>query len=115
MVKYYPSGHFRRMDTEIRRKKQKALMMFKCLNRLAPAYLQNFFKKRSTDSNLRNSSGKLKLPKPRTNYLKCSFSYSGALLWNSIPENVRTIKSIGQFKQEIQQIFNSSASHSAIS
>ena len=69
-------------------------MMFKSLTKLAPVYLQDLFNERNTDYNFRNSSGKLTLPKPRTNYLKLSFNYSGALLGNTIPENVRTIKSI---------------------
>ena len=63
-------------------------MMFKSLNEQAPVYLQNLFHERSTDYDLRNSFHKLTLPRPRTNYLKQSFSYSGALLWNSLPENM---------------------------
>ena len=51
---------------------------------------------RSTDYDLRNSFHKLMLPRPRTNYLKQSFSYSGALLWNSLPENVGEIKSVSK-------------------
>ena len=98
----------------IRRKKLKALIMFKSLNKLAPVYLQDLFIERSTEYNLRNSFNKLSLPKPRTNYLKRSFSYSGAQLWNSLPENIRKIKSTGQFKREIHHVFDSSASHSAI-
>ena len=31
---------------------------------------------------------KLALPLPRTNFLKDSFSYSGAVLWNSLPTNL---------------------------
>jgi len=64
--------------------------------------------------NLRNSCGKLTLPKPRTNYLKRSFSYRWAQLWNSLRQDVRNIKSIGQFKREINWLFQSSVSHSAI-
>ena len=81
-----------------RRKKHKAIMMFKSLNEQAPVYLQNLFHERSTDYDLRNSFHKLTLPRPRTNYLKRSFSYSGALLWNSLPENVREIKSIRKLR-----------------
>ena len=54
--------------------------MFKSLNGLAPLYLQDLFSERHT---LRDSFRKLNLPKPRTDYLKRSFGYSGALLWNS--------------------------------
>ena len=56
-----------------RRKKHKAIMMFKSLNEQAPVYLQNLFHERSTDYDLRNSFHKLTLPRPRTNFLKRSF------------------------------------------
>ena len=38
--------------------------------------------------NLRDSCGKLYVPKPRTDYSKRSFSYSGASLWNGLPESL---------------------------
>ena len=63
-------------------------MMFKTLNGLAPVYLQDLFIERHTDYDFRDSFRKLNLPKPRTDYLKRSFGYSGALLWNSLPENI---------------------------
>ena len=59
-------------------------MMFKSLNGLAPVYLQDLFSKRHTDYDMRDSLRKLNLRKPRTDYLKRSFGYSGALLWNSL-------------------------------
>ena len=59
-------------------------MMFKSLNGLAPLYLQDLFSERHTDYDLRDSFRKLNLPKPRTDYLKRSFGYSGALLRNSL-------------------------------
>ena len=51
---------------------------------------------------MRDSLRKLNLPKPRTHYLKRSFGYSGALLWTSLPENIRAIRSILQFKKKIK-------------
>ena len=65
--------------------KQKAMMMFKSLNGLAPVYLQDSLSERNTDYDFRDSFRKLNLPKPRTDYLKRSFGYSGASLWNSLP------------------------------
>ena len=62
----------------LRRRKQKAMMMFKSLNGLAQVYLHDSFRK-------------LNLPKPRIDYLKRSFGYSGALMWNSLPENIGAI------------------------
>ena len=78
-------------------------------------YLQDLFSERHTDYHLRDSFHKLNLiPKPRTNYLKRSFGYSGALLWNSLPESIRAIRLIGQFKEEINRTLQTFDSHSAI-
>ena len=60
-----------------RRKKQKLKITFKTLNDQSPEYL---FKPFSTDYGLRNDDNKLALPKPRTDFLKRSFCYSGAHL-----------------------------------
>ena len=35
-----------------------------------------------------DSFRKLNLPNPRTDYFR-SFGYGGALLWNSLPKNIR--------------------------
>ena len=55
-------------------------MVLKSLYNLTPMYLHNMFYKRNTNDGLRNSIIKFILPKPRTEYLKRSFSYSGAAL-----------------------------------
>ena len=54
--------------------------MYKCTNNLAPAYLCNLFASRTSTYDLRDAKEKLLLPKPKTDYMKRSFSYSGALL-----------------------------------
>jgi len=98
----------------LRRRKQKAIMIFESLNGLATVYLHDLFSERHTDYDLRNSFRKLNLSKPRTDYLKCSFGHSDALLWNALPENIRAIRSIGQFKKEINRALKTFDSHSAI-
>ena len=99
----------------LRRKKQKALIMYKTLNELAPDYLQCLFTERHVnDYNLRNLEGKLSLPKPNTNYLKRSFCYSGACLWNNLPQDLKSVCSIGQFKRGIKKVSEISDSHTAI-
>ena len=70
-----------------RRKKYKANLMFKILNKQAPEYLQDLFKPFSTEYKLEDKANKLALPKPRTDFLKRSFCYSGAHLWNSFPHD----------------------------
>ena len=98
----------------LRRRKHEAIMMFKSLNGSAPVYLHELFSERHTDYDLRDSFHKFKLPKPRTNYLKRSFNYSGALLWNSLPESIRAVRSIGQFKKEINRALETFDFHSVI-
>ena len=78
-------------DLITQRQIQVALMVFKALNDLAPDYLSSMFTKRSTSGYvLRDSTN---------NYLKRSFSYRGATLWNSLPCNLRQEKSLNRFKQ----------------
>ena len=95
-----------------RRQTQKALIMFKTIHKLAPEYLHQLFTPRRAEYNLRNLEGKLALPKPHSNYLKRSFSYSAALLWNNLPQEMRDADSIGNFKRKIlNQISDISESH----
>jgi hypothetical protein len=39
----------------------------------------------SREYNLRSNDTDLALPKPKTNYLKRSFKYSGTMPWNGLP------------------------------
>ena len=96
-------------------KKQEALIMYNTLDELAPEYLQCLFtQRRVNDYNLRNLEGKLSLLKPNTNYLKRSFCYSGACLWNNLPQDLKSVGSIGQFKRGIKKVPEISDSHTAI-
>ena len=74
--------------------------MYKCINNLAPAYLCNLFVPRTPNYEFRNVKKKLLLPKPRTDYLKRSFSYSGAILWNNFHDEIRTLNSL-RFLREV--------------
>ena len=89
--------------------------MFKTIHKLAPEYLRQLLTPRRAEYNMRNLEGKLALPKPHTNYLKRSFSYSGALLRNNLPQEMRDADSIGHFKRKIlNRISDISDSHTAI-
>ena len=57
----------------------------------APKSLTEIFRKSnaSLQYNLRGSSTKFHLPRPRTEYLKKSLSYRGAHLWNSLSTELR--------------------------
>ena len=63
----------------------KAVMMFKILNGQTSDYLSNkfIFCNDTTSYRLRNSEMRLALLQPRTDYVRKSFSYSSAALWNA--------------------------------
>ena len=84
----------------------KAITMFKSLNGETPEYLSNKFILRSdtTSYRLRNSDMRLALPQPRTDYFRKSFSYSGATLWNSLPADIRTSKTLNEFKTRLSYL-----------
>ena len=70
---------------------------------IGPESLTKLFhcKNEATKYNLRNISGSLCLPQPRTNSMKNSFMYDGAKLWNSIPKEIRESKSLSCFQNKI--------------
>ncbi len=75
--------------------------MYKILNeQSAPSLRKKFIKIKDLDKehNLRSNDTDLALPKPKTNYLKRSFRYSGAMLWNSLPSEAKKVSSLYQFK-----------------
>jgi len=84
----------------LQRKLKTATVVYKSVDGLAPDYLKSMFTDRSAIStySLRNCDGKLAIPLLRTNFLKNSLSYSGAVLWNSLPTNLRQAQTLASFK-----------------
>ena len=78
-------------------------ILFKILKGNMPPYLKSLFSVCATEYNFRNI--KLNLPKPRTNCLKRSLCYNGALLWNSLPQEVRNTQFFSQFKKATEDCF----------
>ena len=75
-------------------------MVNESLNDLVLGYLSSKFLKRyETRYSLKDFGNKLIALFPRTNFMKNSFSYSGAVLWNSLPCDMREAKSLSQFKR----------------
>ena len=79
---------------------ERATMVFKSLQGLAPEYLCSKFAHRDSGYCLRDSVNKINVSQPRTNYYKNSFSYSGAVLWmeqfairtmeSRVPQSIQT-------------------------
>ena len=54
--------------------------------------------------NLRENEYKLAVPQPRTEFYKRSLSYSGSVLWNGLPLEVRQLTSPSIFKGKLKDI-----------
>ena len=77
-------------------------MVYNSLNCLAPDCMSSKFILRSdlfNSYNIRDSENKLAVPLQRTNYYRYSFCYSGAVLWNNLPTDVRQAKSLTVFRK----------------
>ena len=92
-------------NLETQRQIQKAVMVYKSVNCLAPDYMssklilcRSFF----NSYNLGDSENKLAVPLPRTSYYRTSVCYSGAVLWNNFPTDVRKAKSLTCFRKLLQ-------------
>ena len=91
-------------------KKRELMITFKSLKGMAPEYMTQMF---SVSENqiyqLRHNHQKLYLRKPKTNFLKRSFSYRAAASWNQLlmeklPLTKLPETSIGSFKRLIEDL-----------
>ena len=83
-------------------KYHRGVLMYKCINNIAPNYLSEMFKScyDSTVYSLRSTkSNRLFIQRPNTNFMKRTFQYSGTLLWNEIPLSLKNIQNIDVFKK----------------
>ena len=76
------------------------ILTYKFLKNSAPFYVtdQLKFMHELHGHNTRNKY-LLQIPHSHTNVLKQSFSYNAAILWNSLPEECYSAKSVNIFKQ----------------
>ena len=75
--------------------------MYKVYNNIAPIYLHELMQMR--DINLDNATSNLRsvahktylLPQAKCNLYKGSFSYSGEVVWNSLPTSIKLASPFG--------------------
>ena len=83
--------------------------MYKSKNELAPEYLSNLItsanNKESYDTRF-SSSDNFLVPKPNTELYKSSFSFSGPKVWNSLPNDIKTSKTVFEFKNSYNFFLN---------
>ena len=80
------------------------------INDLTPSYLSDMFTRTSSlsDYGLRSSRMNFELPKNRTNYFKNSFVFTGAKVWNNLPNALKEEKFLDTFKSKLK-LFSLSA------
>ena len=95
------------LNVEKRIQYQKAILVFKSVNGMVPNYLEeNFHFTNNQNYNLRSADEKLlNLPKPKTNFLKKTFTYSGSQIWNSLPNEIKMSNTLVSFKTKCYKFF----------
>jgi len=88
-------------NLEERLSTNEAVIMYKIVNNQAPSYLCNRFHKNVTCYNSRHKND-LVMHKPNLEYMKRSFTYRGAELWNSLDYNVKNACNLKSFKQLVK-------------
>ena len=86
----------------VERLKKIALLVFKCTNNDGPSVLHNLFDKKELKYNFRDSN---RINQPLVNtktYGIRSLSYSGALLWNQLPCDIKSSTDFKSFKSLIK-------------
>ena len=90
----------------------KAKIMYRIANNLVPTYVCDLFQRRSDsiiNTTLRSVSNEnFVLRKPSLSIFKESISYSGAVIWNSIPYEVKNSSSLNCFVHYVLQWMNGS-------
>ena len=81
-----------------------AVLCYKCINKIAPPYMQKMLEIYVPSRNLRSHS-KLLLKTKRSAYVKIggrAFSIYGPTICNNIPQEIRLCKTITQFKSKLK-------------
>ena len=82
------------------------MKVHKILNEQCPEILKQKFTKRSQVSKYEaRRANDLRVPRPRLEITKKSFSYKGAKVCNYIPNNIRNMKSAALFKKQVRTYF----------
>ena len=82
------------------------LLMFKCLNNMAPSYLSDsltYLSHHQSYTTRNVIKNHLTIPHPHLSIFKQSFKYSGPTLWNSLPLNITEVNSLTHFKHLLRR------------
>ena len=84
------------------------ISIFKAVHNLSPIYLSqklNFIKNTHSHRTRSSSNNKLVTQRSGNKYFNRTFPYTAPILWNNLPNNIRNIDSILQFKGATSKYF----------
>ena len=77
--------------------------IYKSINNLSPPIMKNFFDLKNTQYDLQNKQ-LLKLPETNTSrYGTQALCFRGSLIWNTVPNKIKNIGNIEEFKKHIKE------------
>ena len=89
-----------RPNLETIRKRNKSILVYKCLNNLVPQYLSDYFSRNHSFHSYNTRRREDIYPsRPKLSPGKRTFRYSGAILFNSLPETFKRAASLEAFKR----------------
>ena len=89
---------------ECRKKQQSLILLFKCISNIGPKYIRDLFSIRETSYKSRRKGVNLCIPKFNLNFVRNSFTYKSAQLWNKISEDVKLADNVNIFKSKLRSI-----------
>ena len=86
-------------------KLQTACFVYKALNKLLPQQFQKYFSYNCTfHSYFTRQTADIHIDYTRTSVRQYSIKYHGAILWNSLPDELKTLKTVSTFKTHYKNI-----------
>ena len=80
-----------------------SVMTYKMMNKICPESLWDTYKTRNMYSSYRTRNcTDIQLPRYNLEYSKKSFHYSGLKAWNEIPNTIRELSTLQQFKKHLK-------------
>ena len=91
-----------------RRNYHTAILMFKCINGMAPNYLADqvtLISEVRTHNTRSSTTLEVLVPSVNRSVFKKSFAYNGATIWNSLPDFIRRADSLQCFKDSYKRFY----------
>ena len=98
-------GNYQVQTVESLIKRQSCQLVFDCLQDNVCTPFKRYFTKIEHNINTRNDGCSLKLPKAKLEFGLRSFTFQGALVYNTLPRHLRNLNSRFLFKSNLKEFF----------